>query len=262
MLRSHVGTLLLLAAIAQPMTAQQLESDSPGAAQDHGSHTAEIHGPPPHLSPVPAFRTAEPASRSALRGAIHYLGGAVIGGWVGFVGAQVSHSDWDRKTTGELREQRATWALAGVAVGLVAARIIPSSSPRTVAAPERGFATPTRDRLAMEEIQASGANNAFDLIRGARPEWLVTRGTNSWRETTQGSGGGMGRGGIVVTHQGDPKILVYLNGLRLGGVDRLTDIDTAALSGVEFLDPHRAVLRFGSSAAHGAILLTTVVDAP
>jgi hypothetical protein len=249
MYRFQTVVLLLLATCAQALSAQHQFVDPLPSPNGHVLVSASLEvGPNP---------------RTATRGLGHYFGGAVIGGWIGFVGAQVTHSDWERSAGGELREQRTTWALAGVALGLVTAHLIPSSAPRPVAIPERGFAPPTRNRLTAEDIRASGATNAFELIRGTRPEWLVTRGTNSWRETTQGrSAGSMTQGGIVVTRQGDPKILVYLNGLRLGGADKLADIDTAALSAAEFLDPHRAVFRFGSSAAHGAILLTTVVDAP
>jgi hypothetical protein len=254
--------VLLLAIFAAPLSAQHHAVDSPRPALETASVQA-WEPPAPHSTQAPFRATAsfETSRRQGMRGVAHYLGGAVIGGWLGFVGAQVSHSDWDRGTTGELRQHRATWSLAGAALGVLAATLIPSSSPGGVALPERGFAPPSRALIATEDIRSSGAETAFDLIRGMRPEWLVTRGTNSWRETTRGTGSGMS-GDVVITHQGDPTILVYLNGLRLGGVDKLSEVTTQSLSAVEYFDPHRAVLRFGSSAAHGVILLTTAVDAP
>jgi hypothetical protein len=252
--RAHSVALLLLALSAQPLTAQHHDAHNqrPAAREEIRSH--------PYAStmvgaPTPMGQTG----RHGMRGMAHYFGGALLGGWIGFVGAQVTHSDWERQSAGQLREQRATWAIAGATVGLIAASLLPSSTPTPVALPDRGFAPPSRARLATEDIRNAGAANALELIRGLRPEWLVTRGINSWRETPQGSGSGRN---VVITRQADPTILVYLNGFRLGGIDKLQEVTTQMLSSVEYLDPHAAVLRFGGSAAHGAILLTTSIDAP
>jgi hypothetical protein len=270
MRRAHSVALLLLALSAQPLAAQHHAAHNQPSAtpgEDRPQPTLESRqavSPEAVMVPYTNTSVATPTpmgqtKRHGVRGMAHYLGGALLGGWVGFVGAQVTHSDWERQTAGQLREQRATWAIAGATVGLIAARLLPSSTPTPVALPERGFAPPSRARLATEDIRNSGATNALELIRGLRPEWLVTRGINSWRETPQGSGSGRN---VVITRQADPTIIVYLNGFRLGGIDKLQEITTQVLSSVEYLDPHAAVLRFGGSAAHGAILLTTSIDAP
>jgi hypothetical protein len=251
--RAHSVALLVLALSAQPLAAQHHDAYQQGPAipeadRSHARSSAIVGAP-----------TLMGQTARGMRGITHYVGGALLGGWIGFVGAQVTHSDWERQTAGQFREQRATWAIAGATVGLIAARLLPSSTPTTIVLPERGFAPPSRARLATEDIRNAGANNVLELIRGLRPEWLVTRGLNSWRETPEGSGSGRN---VVITRPADPTILVYLNGFRLGGIDKLQEITTQMLSSVEYLDPHAAVLRFGASAAHGAILLTTSVDAP
>jgi hypothetical protein len=266
--RAHSVALLLLALSAQSLAAQHhdahqrpaiQEADRPQPALESGHVVRPQAATTSHSSAIVGAPTLMGQTTRGMRGITHYVGGALLGGWIGFVGAQVTHSDWERQTAGQLREQRATWAIAGATVGLIAARLLPSSTPTSIALPERGFAPPSRARLTTEDIRNAGANNALELIRGLRPEWLVTRGINSWRETPEGSGSGRN---VVITRPADPTILVYLNGFRLGGIDKLQEITTQLLSSVEYLDPHAAVLRFGASAAHGAILLTTSVDAP
>jgi hypothetical protein len=268
--RAHFIALLFLALSAQSIAAQHTDAhrlslatraaERPQPALEHGHSVGPETATTPHSgASVRAVTPTGQSARHGVRGITHYFGGALLGGWIGFVGAQVTHSDWERQTAGQLREQRATWAIAGATAGLIAARLLPSSTPTPVALPERGFAPPSRTRLDPEDIRNAGAANALELIRGLRPEWLVTRGINSWRETPQGSGSGRN---VVITRPADPTILVYLNGFRLGGIDKLQEVTTQVLSSVEYLDPHSAVLRFGGSAAHGAILLTTSVDAP
>ncbi len=183
----------------------------------------------------------------------HVVGGAVVGGWVGYVGAQVARSDWDKESNSALSDQRSAWVAGGAVLGILGSRLIGRTSP-PVLGPLQPRPRADRNVLTTEEIQAASVTDAYDLILNLRKDWLITRGTNSWAETTRGE---IGTGAPPTLTPGRSQIIVYLNGARIGGVDSLRDVNARLLTRAEFLDGRRATQRFGSGHAHGAILLST-----
>jgi hypothetical protein len=188
----------------------------------------------------------------------HTVGGAVIGGWVGYVGAQVVQSDWAKEANGAFWSQRALWATAGALLGMAGSQVIgQTTAPLFAAEPVSRF---DRERRVIEvgEIRDARAATAYEVVDLLRHEWLVTRGTHSLSESARGRA----EGGRVVVVPGAPKILVYLNDIRLGGIERMREVTAETLTRAQFLTAREATLRYGMNHTHGAILLSTAVPAP
>lgn len=186
----------------------------------------------------------------------HRLGGALVGGWLGYVSAQVVKSDWDKESNSSFRDQRSTWAAAGAVVGVLSSHLFgtsraPVRRPRVEAPPRDG------SYLGEAEIRESQATNAYELIYNTRMQWLVTRGVNSVAESPRGQATGDFQ---IRVAPGRDKIIAYLDGIRLGGVEAMRDISTDVLTSARFLDTREATLRFGGGHAHGAILLSSEVE--
>lgn len=236
-----VAMILLLAAV--PATSQQLT-----ASRFESARIAPAEAP--DLPPQASKRTAPEAAQQdegkglfSLTSIAHAVGGAIIGGWVGYVGAQVVKSDWDKETNGSFSSQRSAWVAGGMVVGLLGSRLIGRTGPVLDAPRPR---PPQRDAVTIteREIREADVTNAYDLIYSLHREWLIPRGSNTLKETA-------GR---------EAKIVVYLDDVRLGGTSELRQIQVDGLTLAEFLGPARATYRFGSGHAHGAILLSTRVS--
>lgn len=96
------------------------------------------------------------------------------------------------------------------------------------------------DRISRTEIEASSAQDAYELVQRLRPRWLRSRGS---RSLTMSTG-----------------ILVYLNDSRMGGLDSLRDISTNGIESVEYFDAARAIGELpgiGSEHAEAAIVVRT-----
>jgi hypothetical protein len=87
--------------------------------------------------------------------------------------------------------------------------------------------------ISSDEVRASNAANAFELIQTARPGWLRKHGAVSFRM--------------------DGDVLVYLDDVRLGGLDALRSQPISGIDSIRFLDAPTASARFGLSHPHGAI---------
>lgn len=195
-----------------------------------------------------------PQGRSAWSTVLHTLGGAVVGGWVGWMGSQVAMSDWDRPKDGNLMDRRVGWVVGGMVTGMIASQFVGSTTaPGAVPTLTPG----ARDRsvLTREEIALSGANNAYELIQSLRGEWLRSqRGVNQWSESARGT---VTREEAAIT-PGAPRTLVYMNTTRLGGIETLRDISLFELQRVEFIGPQEATTRYGTGHEHGVIQLWTI----
>lgn len=88
-----------------------------------------------------------------------------------------------------------------------------------------------------EDIAASSATNAYDLIRGLHPFWLQKRGAHSV--------------------QGADDIVVYIDNARFGGVASLRQIQLMSIMEVRYFDAAAANYRFGPGHSQGAIQLLT-----
>jgi hypothetical protein len=187
-----------------------------------------------------AFPSIPSANHSVVHISLYALGGAIVGGWTGYVCAQVAWSDW-RDNPGR-RGQRVRFSVAGAAIGLVAGLVISTRTPGAVR-PMPPVSTPGQEPISEKEIRASAARSLSQLLRERRPLWLRSRGVD------------------VLAPYLDPLkadgVRVYLNGELLGGVDTLDDVSIDAVTRIEFLDASAAVLRWGAGNDDGAILLTT-----
>jgi hypothetical protein len=88
--------------------------------------------------------------------------------------------------------------------------------------------------IVRSEIDRGQWSNTYDLVRNLRPRWVESRG--------------------VDTFLGEPgKVQVYVDGIRLGNVELLQNVPTAAIDRLEWVDPVSAAGRWGPSHAHGVI---------
>lgn len=82
--------------------------------------------------------------------------------------------------------------------------------------------------------------SAYDAIRRYRPVWLRTqRGQDSF--STQGRRG----------------IRIYQDGVFIGGMPVLQNLQVREIEEIRFLDKRQATTRFGTDHSEGAILITT-----
>jgi hypothetical protein len=107
-----------------------------------------------------------------------------------------------------------------------------SSPPGSVsaAAPKRGGL----DLITRAEMDRGQWVNAYELVRNLRPRWIGTRGVDTV----------LGRAG---------EVQVYVDGVRLGGVDLLRNVPTSAINRMEWIDPISAAGRWGFAHNHGVI---------
>jgi hypothetical protein len=124
-------------------------------------------------------------------------------------------------------------ALLGLALCLPIALAACSSTGATDGTAERPARRASSTLIPSEEVRASNAANAFELIQSARPGWLRKQGAVSFRM--------------------DGEVLVYLDDVRLGGLDALHSLPLSGIDSIRFLDSTTASARFGLSHPHGAI---------
>jgi hypothetical protein len=188
----------------------------------------------------------------------HRVGGALIGGWLGYVGAQVVRSDWAKESNGSFRSQRSIWAAVGAVVGVAGSHAI-GQTVAPILVPDRVGKFPREQReITTAELREAGNMSAFEVVQRLRPRWLVPRGTQSVSETPRGWG--VGRRVVIVP--GNEQIIVYLDDVRLGGVAAMRDVASDALTAIRFLNAREATYRYGMGHSHGAIVLSAAVPAP
>jgi hypothetical protein len=91
--------------------------------------------------------------------------------------------------------------------------------------------------LTREEIERSGAMNAYEAVAELRPLWLNSRGQN--------------------TLQHDRDIVVYLDRAPIGDRRALYDVQALMITSMQYLNPAQADFRFGRGHTHGAIVVYT-----
>ena len=197
---------------------------------------------------------ADPAQQSgpSLKARIgRVFTGAVVGGWVGYFASHVAVSDWE--SDADFMSGRGAWALGGVVLGAVTGRLAfgGGSAPDDI----RPDFTAARQIIVRDDIEKAGAQDAYQLIRSLRKEWLIPRGVNSFRESARGTAD---FDAPTVVVPGADHILVYLDNTRLGGTQHLSEIAAESLEQAEFIPGAEATFRWGTGHAHGVILLTTM----
>lgn len=91
------------------------------------------------------------------------------------------------------------------------------------------------DVISQEEIQASSATNAYDLVAQVRPNWLRGRGTPSFR-----------------SRQVELPV-VYLGGRRQGSLEILRSFAANAIVELRYINATTATTRYGNGHAGGII---------
>jgi hypothetical protein len=163
---------------------------------------------------------------------------AVLGAGVGYFASQVATSDWD-ETRGRSSANRTRWAALGGAGGFALGFSIPGFGR----APGAGSGSPLgQDRFIImgSEIREASVGNAMEAVRLFHPEWLVLRGQEDFYDP-----------------EGD-NIRVYLDEIRIGGIDDLAGIDANTIDYIRFFDSQRATARWGTGHPHGAIQIVTM----
>jgi hypothetical protein len=108
-----------------------------------------------------------------------------------------------------------------------------------------GMAGRSKDRITEEEIRASRAANAFELVQALHADWLRKRSSTT---ALRASG---------VSRSGSDDIVVYLDGQRLGYLDTMRAIQATDLSSVRRLSAGDAQQRYGDGHPNGVIELVT-----
>ncbi len=104
-------------------------------------------------------------------------------------------------------------------------------------APRTAEPTPSRRLLLEDEIRGTQVATAYQIVARLRPEWLRRRGRVSVRDPTAGA------------------VVVYLNGMRQGGVSALDAIVAETVLEMEYLNGQEATTRFGTGHGGGVILV-------
>lgn len=91
------------------------------------------------------------------------------------------------------------------------------------------------DVISPEEISASSATNAYDLVAQVRPNWLRGRGTPSFR------------------NRAVELPVVYVGDRRQGSPEILRSFATNAIAGLRYINATTATTRYGNGHAGGII---------
>lgn len=121
---------------------------------------------------------------------------------------------------------------------LLAAPLLPAALVLGACATGSGSSHGARNVISLEELRQVEVLSAFDAVQKLRPAFL-RRGRVNYDEDT-------------VAHP-----IVYLDGLRLGGIDELRRIRAVELVRIEYLNGGDATIRFGTGHKGGALLLTS-----
>jgi hypothetical protein len=131
-------------------------------------------------------------------------------------------------------------AIAVIAVGAGAC----ASSTGSTGSTTGSRTTRSPDVISRADIEATTTGNAYDLVNRLRPQWLRATGVGSV------SGGNPSTYGIVV----------FLDNVRLGGVETLRNVDSGSIASIRYLTPERAATTLpglGREPISGAIVVST-----
>ena len=127
-----------------------------------------------------------------------------------------------------MRAIRSVMFLAGLSLAVGCAAKEPASRPSSATAPRRD-----RDLITQEEIDATKAQDAYSVVRMARPGWLLPKTLGSGRVFVQ----------------------VYVEGNKAGDVSTLRQYNASTIRELRFLGGDDATTRFGTGNGAGAILV-------
>lgn len=191
----------------------------------------------------------------ALRGLV----GGALGGWVGFVVVKIKLSDWnDANRSGAANRTRLQATLAGAAVGAAVGALLPYSCERSDVLPARERGRAVNQPITANEITRAGVSGtAYDIVYTLRRSWLNPRGVNDFTEAPHVATTSTGEEVIV---PGEPKLMIYLDNMRMGTIGELHNIPATGVLGIRFYTPAEANYRWGTGHTHGAIQVLTVLE--
>jgi hypothetical protein len=94
-----------------------------------------------------------------------------------------------------------------------------------------------RNLITGQELSSVASADLYLAVQSLRPQWLRQMSSQSIYQNEQ--------------------IWVYMDGLRLGGVDQLKQIMPASVESLQFLTGLEATQRWGLDHGHGAIVVTS-----
>jgi hypothetical protein len=100
-----------------------------------------------------------------------------------------------------------------------------------------GTAGGDRNRITLEEVEATNQPTAYDIVRTLRPGWLRSRGPSSINAPVP--------------------IQVYVDGTRLGGPRTLQTVPKVAIEEILYYNPMEAQAKWGLNHTNGAIAVVT-----
>lgn len=106
-----------------------------------------------------------------------------------------------------------------------------------------GARASSRDKVTSEEIMSTPGSTAYDLVYHLRPDWLRSRGTAT-----------------MVGGSQSQSTLVYLDGVKMGGLEALRTINSRGIQSIEWIPGNKAAMVLsdvGSAAIVGAIVFKT-----
>lgn len=102
-----------------------------------------------------------------------------------------------------------------------------------------GRARGARDVITAQEIAATTAQDAYELIARLRPRWLQSRGAASIRDPT-------------------PQLpVVYVDRIRMGGLEVLRNLNATDILELRYYSAPDATTRYGTDHAGGVIEVYT-----
>jgi hypothetical protein len=195
--------------------------------------------------PAAADEAGSSTAGRVFRAAVGVGVGAVVGGWLGYFGAQVANSDWARITPAEKTSLRQSYTRVGVGVGGLAGYFLRPKA-RPVNRLPQPFNVPARTGrllLASAELRRSIATNALEAVELGRPEWMKQQREDEAKRGNQPSA-------LPVEAI---SLVVYVGDEKVGAVETLRDIAIPEVSELRFYDARDAKRRWGIEHKYGAI---------
>ncbi len=119
--------------------------------------------------------------------------------------------------------------LAGLAIAACASA--PSQGTRPKGA---------RDTITRQEILDANVQDAYEAVRRLRPQMLTTHGS------------------VSIRSPGADQPIVYVDGVRMGGLDALSSIRAEQVMEIRWISPSDATTRYGTDHTGGVIEVITV----
>ena len=102
-----------------------------------------------------------------------------------------------------------------------------------------GGARSTHNVVTVQDLEREANRNLYEALMVVRPAFLRSRGTAG-------------------TATESVPIQVYVDGIRMEGVDHLRRISASTVREVRYLDPQQAASRFGPNHNNGALLVVMI----